>query len=240
MEQYIAEQFGQLRQQYHRQIQDAGLWTRIKAFVMYGYASLKLFWNNTTGKEKFVIVSRIIEEIIYRLMQILIGLSILAGFIYVLINLILFIGFTFNLFSDSTYDFLMKVLPSGLLPTQRPMIGAVRVLVCGLYLLIMTHLTCFSLDNMSFYRDNVSLDSSWWKKLGWGLLFILVFSVIIAVIIGLIYLLCFYMNVPLWDKITKYAIVITVIVGFLWALCVGQSGSDEIIYLAIPKSLLDR
>ena len=65
MRQEVCEHFKELQKQYHNVIQDAPLITKIKAFITYGCMSLNLFWKNTDNKEKFIIVSRIIDEIIY-------------------------------------------------------------------------------------------------------------------------------------------------------------------------------
>ena len=238
MRQEVCEQFKELQKQYHNVIQDAPLITKIKAFIAYGCMSLNLFWRNTDNKEKFIIVSRIIDEIIYRLTQILTITSIVLVLLYLLINLILFICFTFNLLPENINEFLLKYLPTGMIPTHKGLTGFFRIFVWFLCLWGICPIISFCMDNLSMYREGAKIDSDWKTKLINGFLPTIVFTIIPLFLIGILYLLCFVMNIELWDKYAKTFSIISGIILFLSIVCCigGNNNDNEMVCLFVPRS----
>ncbi len=245
----IYNRFIDLRETYYDiNTSDKSTMFKLKAYLIYAINSTKILWQLGSAKERFILVLGIIANVLSKIAKFIAISTIVLSVAYLIVNAILFLIFfvdKFHLFPEVS-KFLCTWLPSGMQPSDNFFIGYTRMIAWGLTAVIMFPLWCgFKrvFDSYEECQENKNNDVQ--TKIMNAIRFILAVILLATLLLGLIWFLCFYMNLSTWTWLMKKTAIYTSILGLIGLGILFSNGGNsvdtkEFIAILIPKSWFDK
>ena len=227
--------------------------TKLIAKIKYTLSSLKLLRlalvsEEISSEEKRGLIFNLVIGILGGLTKLVGVISVVICLLYIVSSAVLFLFFICNHFHafPVVNDFICGVLPSGMQPSDNFLIGYTRMFAWGITAVISFLLILGVKTSIDQYREDTQ-ESEDNKDKADKLVDLLVYMIkvipLVVLMLGIVWFLCFYMDLSMWTLVMKKTGIYTLIIGLIWlGIIFGNGGTsvdaEEYISVLIPKSWL--